>query len=251
MLLGKVNAGNNLFGTDVSETKGKTISDFSNEEWDKLLSKVDNALESYKEDLKEREEEALEKQKKKAEMSILSQQMNEDSEFEQNVMMGGALQAMRFHKLNSDMFSTEDTEGEKPDVEDSVADFVSQEAIQRIIGNRGTIPYSVLADETGTIEYKGVVFVGDEKSNSLCLGDMSDPNNVLTIQLSDGGYLKVNLDRLDSLAKAITMFSPEDQNRIMRAIAQYNKIKQIEQQIEDETSGLQVLEKNEDVGFYA
>lgn len=251
MLLGKVNAGNNLFGTDISETKGKSIDEFSNEEWDKLLSKVDNALESYKEDLKEREAEALEKQKKKAEMSVLSRRMNEDFEFEQNVMLGGALQAMRFQKINSGMFSTESSEDEKPDVEDSVEDFVSQEAIQKIIGNRGTIPYSVLADETGTIEYNGVVFVGDVKSNSLCLGDMSDPNNVLTVQLSDGGYLKVNLDSLDSLAKAITMFSPEDQNRIMRAIAQYNKLKQIEQQIEDETSGLKVLEKSEDVVYYA
>jgi len=94
--------------------------------------------------------------------------------------------------------------------------------------------------------------VADEKTNSICLGDVTtDPDNVLTVQLSDGGYLKVNLDELDSLSKAITMFSPEDINRIMRAIAQHNRLKQIEQQIEDETSGLEVLEKNKEIAFYA
>lgn len=65
MLLDKLNSGRSVFSTDFGETKGKTIGEFSNEEWDKLLSKVDNALEAYKEDLKEREEEAKEQQKKK------------------------------------------------------------------------------------------------------------------------------------------------------------------------------------------
>ena len=255
MLLDKVNAGNSIFGTDLGETRGKTVSEFSNEEWDKLLSKVDNALEAYKEDLKEREAEALEKQKKKAELYALSQRMNE--EFEQNVMMGGGLRSMRFQKLNDSMFSAEQSEEEKPDVEDSITDFISEEALKKLttealVGERGRTPYSILDnDKDGIIEYNGVKFITDEESNSLCLGDVSDPNNVLTIQLSGGGYLKVNVDCIDSLSKAIGMFSPEDINRIMRAIAQHNKLKQIEQQIEDETSGLKVLEKNKDNAFYA
>ena len=37
------------------------------------------------------------------------------------------------------------------------------------------------------------------------------------------------------------MFSPEDVNRIMRAIAKDAKLKQTKMQIEDETSGMQVL----------
>ncbi|WP_075720463.1 hypothetical protein [Roseburia sp. 499] len=249
MLLDKLNSGRSVFSTDFGETKGKTIGEFSNEEWDKLLSKVDNALEAYKEDLKEREEEAKEQQKKKAETAALCRNVNE--EFEQNVMRGGVLQSMRFQRLNESMFSSEQEEEENIDMENSVNDFVSEEAIQKIVGNRGKMPYSTLADENGIIEYNGVTFVGDMDSNSLCLGDMTNPDNVLTIQLSDGGYLKVNLDNLDSLSKAIGMFSPEDQNRIMRALAQYNKLKQIQQQIEDETSGLQVLKKGEDVAFYA
>jgi len=52
MLLDKVNAGSSIVGMDAGETKGKTIGEFSEEEWEKLLSKVDNALEDYKEDLK-------------------------------------------------------------------------------------------------------------------------------------------------------------------------------------------------------
>lgn len=257
LLLDKMNSRSSSFGTDLNATRGKTIGEFSNEEWDKLLSKVDNAIEDYKEDLKEREEEALEKQKKQAEQYIHQQRSGENLEYEQNVMMGGALNSMRFQRLNGNMFSSGESAEEKPDVEGSVEDFISEEAIQKLttealVGERGKTPYSVLdTDRDGMIEYNGVIFVGDEKTNSICLGDVtSDPNNVLSVPLSGGGYLKVNLDNLDSLAKAIGMFSPEDQNRIMRAIAQHNRIKQIEQQIEDETSGLKVLEKNEDAVYY-
>lgn len=258
MLLDKVNAGSSIVGIDAGETRGKSVAEFSDEEWEKLLSKVDNAIEAYKEDLKEREAEALEKWKKQTEEYISKQRSSQDLEYEQNVMMGGALYSMRFQRLNESMFSAEQSEEEKPDAEDSIEDFISEETIQKlateaIVGARGKTPYSILDnDKDGVIEYNGVIFVADEKTNSICLGDVTtDPDNVLTVQLSDGGYLKVNLDELDSLSKAIGMFSPEDINRIMRAIAQHNKLKQIEQQIEDETSGLKVLEKNKDNAFYA
>lgn len=89
-------------------------------------------------------------------------------------------------------------------------------------------PYSYLADETGTIVYKGVTFVCDDKKQQICLGDMSDKKNVLKIPLSKGGCLCVNRENLDDLAKAIDMFSPEDINRIMRAIAQDTKVKEME-----------------------
>lgn len=251
MLLDKLNASRGGFGTDLGETKGKTIGEFSNEEWEKLLGKVDNAIDDYKEDLKEREEEAKEKQRKQAEKNAYGAQKQGSYDYEQTVMRGGALYSMRFQKLNSGMFSGEETEVEKPDIEDSVDDFISQEAIQKIVGNRGKMPYASLADENGIIEYNGVIFVGDLEQNALCLGDMTDYDNILNIQLSDGGFLKVNINNIDDLSKAIGMFSPEDQNRIMRAIAQYNRIQQIEQQIDDETSGLKVLEKNNDTAYYA
>ncbi|MCR4745463.1 MAG: hypothetical protein K5894_09580 [Lachnospiraceae bacterium] len=82
-------------------------------------------------------------------------------------------------------------------------------------------PYSCLAKD-GVIEYNGVVFVCDYKTNSICLGDMSDSKNVLNICLPSGGNLKVNVENIGDLSKAAGMFSPADLNAIMRAIAKYN-----------------------------
>ena len=96
-------------------------------------------------------------------------------------------------------------------------------------------PYDYLAKD-GIIEYKGAVFVCDEKNNCLCLGDVSDKQNVLTIPLSGGGCLKVNRDNLGELANAIDMFSPEDINLIMRAIAQDNKARSMQKEMEDTVS---------------
>ena len=67
-----------------------------------------------------------------------------------------------------------------------------------------------------------MIFVCDYKRNSICLGDMSNPKNVLNISLPSGGNLKVNVDNFGDLSKAAGMFSPADLNAIMRAIAQYN-----------------------------
>lgn len=246
MLLSKLDSANSGYNAETKRMKGKTIGEFSDREWDKLLEKVDGAIDAYKEDLKKRQAEALEKKKEQVEELAVNQKKQENDVYEQSVVVDGILKNMRFQKINENMFSKEQPEGEKPDVTDSIEDVISDEVIQKIVGNRGKIPYSVLADENGIIEYHGVMFIGDTETNSICLGDMSDPNNVLSIQLSGGGYLKVNVDSIETLSKAITMFSPEDVNRIMRAIAQYNKTKQIQQQIEDETSGLQVLEKDEE-----
>lgn len=80
-------------------------------------------------------------------------------------------------------------------------------------------PYSQLAKD-GVIEYNGVVFVCDYEHNALCLGDVSNPKNVLYIPLANGGTLQVNRDNIGDLSRAIGMFSPEDVNRILRAISQ-------------------------------
>lgn len=79
-------------------------------------------------------------------------------------------------------------------------------------------PYSYLAKD-GVIDYNGVIFVCDYKNNALCLGDVSNPKNVIYVGLADGGTLQVNRDNIDDLSKAIGMFSPEDVNRILRAIS--------------------------------
>ena len=84
-----------------------------------------------------------------------------------------------------------------------------------------TCPYDYLSKD-GLIEYNGVTFVCDYKTNSICLGDMSNEKEVLNISLPSGGNLKVNVNNFGDLAKAAGMFSPADLNAIMRAISQYN-----------------------------
>jgi hypothetical protein len=84
-----------------------------------------------------------------------------------------------------------------------------------------TCPYSHMAKD-GVIDYKGVQFVCDYRTNSICLGDVSDPKKVLNISLPSGGNLKVNLENLKDLNKAAGMFSPADLNAIMKAISEYN-----------------------------
>lgn len=95
------------------------------------------------------------------------------------------------------------------------------------------VPYGSLAKD-GVIEYNGVCFVCDERTNSICLGDVTtDRTKVLIIGLSGGGQLKVNRDNLGDLARAIGMFSPEDVNRILRAIAQDAKLQSMKKELED------------------
>ena len=78
--------------------------------------------------------------------------------------------------------------------------------------------YFSLADESGKIVYNGVTFFCDKKTNTLTLGDCRLPENCLRIPLEEGGSLLVNRNNLEDLLKAITMFSPEDQRRILEAI---------------------------------
>lgn len=94
------------------------------------------------------------------------------------------------------------------------------------------VPYGYLAKD-GAITYNGITFVCDARTNSICLGDMTDKKKVLNIPLTGGGHLKVNRDSIGDLAKAIGMFSPEDVNRILRAIAQDTKVQSMQQELED------------------
>ena len=135
-----------------------------------------------------------------------------------------------------------DSESEKtkgPEVSEAEAIEGTVEYAQRGTGFLARIsgvqkaPYSYLADETGTIVYKGVHFTCDDKKQQICLGDMSNPNRVLNIPLSKGGVLRVNQDNLGDLVKAIDMFSPEDIARILKAIAKFKKVENMELEIED------------------
>lgn len=100
-----------------------------------------------------------------------------------------------------------------------------------------TVPYGYLS-ENGVISYNGVTFVCDEQRNAICLGDMSDKSCVLNIPLSNGGCLMVNRENIGDLSRAISMFSPEDINLIMRAIADDNKAQEAQNTIDEEVNSI-------------
>lgn len=223
----------------------KTIAEFSEKEWEKLLDKVDSAIEDYKEDLEQRKQEALEKQQEQRESYILGTAAKEEQQFEQSVMLGGSFRVMRFMNIES-VGQNSLEEPAQPDIKDTVAHITAEEAINKLLGKGKQAPYSALADENGVIEYKGVVFQCDYDNNRLCLGDVSDTKNCITVSLEGGGCLVFNRNNIDDLVKAIGMFSPADVNRIMRAIAQDAKVRQTQAEIEDQTSGMEVLEHPQD-----
>lgn len=109
------------------------------------------------------------------------------------------------------------------------------------------VPYGHLAKD-GVITYNGVTFTCDEKTNSICLGDTSDKKNTINIPLSGGGHLKVNRANLGQLSKAIGMFSPEDVNRILRAIHLDTKVQSVQKEVEDLEAGVgeEIAEGNTD-----
>lgn len=99
-------------------------------------------------------------------------------------------------------------------------------------------PYSFLADENGIIEYNGVTFKCDYDKNWLCLGDMSNMDDVIRIPMSNGGCLMVNRDNINDLSKAIGMFSPEDVNAILRALKMDAKIQEMKKEIDEMEEGI-------------
>ncbi len=94
--------------------------------------------------------------------------------------------------------------------------------------------------ENGVIEYNGTVFTLDNERKWLCLGniDLNHMEQVIRIPLSEGGCLMVNRNNIDDLARAIGMFSPEDINRILRAIKLDGKIQQMKREIEEMEDGI-------------
>ena len=94
-------------------------------------------------------------------------------------------------------------------------------------------PYSFMA-RNGVIQYNGVTFMCDYKQNAITLGNMYEKDKVLKIALPSGGSLHVNVDNIDTLSKAASMFTPEDLNAIMRAIHEYNHCTRKRMEIEEE-----------------
>ncbi len=94
-------------------------------------------------------------------------------------------------------------------------------------------PYEDFAED-GTIEYNGVVFSCDYSKNAICLGDTSNPKEVLRISLPSGGSLCVNVHNLGDLSQAMGMFTAADQVAILKAIAAYNHCTSKRDQAEEE-----------------
>ncbi|WP_026516606.1 hypothetical protein [Butyrivibrio sp. MC2021] len=96
-------------------------------------------------------------------------------------------------------------------------------------------PYSFLAKD-GIINYKGVVFECDYQQNAITLGNMYEKEKVLKIYLPSGGALHVNVDNINQLSKAASMFTPEDLKAFMRALQEYNHCTRKRHEIEEEKS---------------
>lgn len=107
--------------------------------------------------------------------------------------------------------------------------------VDKLKGVKGT-PYSYLADENGIIEYNGIIFTTDYEKNAICLGDMGNEDDIITVCLSNGGSLRVNRSNTGDLGKAISMFTPEDINRIMSALAEDTHCRRKLNEIEEEKS---------------
>lgn len=99
-------------------------------------------------------------------------------------------------------------------------------------------PYCHMKNEDGVVEYNGVIFTLDYQKKWLCLGDMSNMDEVIRIPLSEGGCLMVNRDNIGALGHAIGMFSPEDINRILRALKLDAKVQQMKREIDEMEDGV-------------
>lgn len=189
-------------------------SEFSQKEWEQLLKKIDKDIDAYKEELRERI-------RKRNGQKVLAKESPAISENE---------------AIESPGVSEKETVEETGQSEDTAVDNSARRAQRgnsfqaRLAGGKRA-PYSYLKDETGNITYHGVTFVCEDEKQRICLGDMSNPNNVLRIPLSGGGSLCVNRDNLSDLVKAIDMFSPEDIARILQAIAKDAKAREAEMEI--------------------
>ncbi len=140
-------------------------------------------------------------------------------------------QKVRFAKMDKEQQEKELLQKRLMEKEMQAESNIKEVLVERT-GGTLDVPYGYLA-KNGVIEFNGVIFVCDEIHNAICLGDMTDEANVLSIPLAEGGCLKVNRDNLDDLSKAISMFSPEDIRRIMEAIATDAKCQQMQQEMDE------------------
>lgn len=157
-------------------------------------------------------------------------------------------QKVRFAKMDEEQQEKELLQKRLMEKEMQAESNVKEVLVARTGGSLD-VPYGYLA-KNGVIEYNGVIFVCDEVHNAICLGDMTDESEVLSIPLTEGGCLKVNRDNISDLAKAISMFSPEDIRRIMEAIATDAKCQQMQQEMDETLNSISgsttIVSKNQE-----
>lgn len=160
--------------------------------------------------------------------------MDVSTQFGNTITTGG--------KITSYFSKRETAKAETPSTTESFESLItadtkieaSEETKPSFLIGAGKAPYMDLADASGQITYNGVTFQCDSSKNALCLGDMSDESQILTIPLSGGGSLRVNVNSLDGLGRAIGMFTPRDQKRIMDALAIYAKVRNKQDEMKSE-----------------
>ncbi|RKI41409.1 hypothetical protein D7V86_07240 [bacterium D16-51] len=114
--------------------------------------------------------------------------------------------------------------------------FVQEELVHELESyspEDGMVPYSQYMED-GVILYNGVVFTCNPVEHSICLGDMSDYRQVVTIPLAGGGLLKVNRNEIGSLARAMGMFCAEDVGNILRVLSEDRQVRANQHAIEEE-----------------
>ncbi len=95
------------------------------------------------------------------------------------------------------------------------------------------------------IAYQGAVFICDKLTDALTLGDVSNPDKCIRVGLAKGGSLFFNRDDAGSVMDAITMFSPEDQERIVKAIQIDNMAQKAKKEVEDAKGGENIKSSDE------
>lgn len=246
-------------------------SEFSVDEWDKFLESIDEQLEDMIDETKERieqlraqqigEEISKENEGVAVIVSVVSETEEEtsddDSEKKEDVAVvaqGDIRQTVNTDELAAQSGITPPVSADEVVVQssskqhinaDEVAGLSTEQIKEQALSKWRTemdgVPYGYMAKD-GIIDYKGVIFVCDKKHKALHLGDTSDMKKCIRIPLSKGGCLIVNRDNIGDLSKAIGMFSPEDVNLILRAIAEDAKIQQMKQQIDEDESGIELVE---------
>lgn len=168
------------------------------------------------------------------------EQRMKSGEIQPTTMIGGnAYTDIEWNKLLERMDTT--LEKVKEEQKERFARIDAEQAqkaiLKKIEEEKSNVPYSYLAKD-GFIEYNGVVFTCDEEHHAICLGDMTNEEEVIRIPLTEGGCLKVNRNNLSELSKAISMFSPSDIRRIMEAIARDAKCEQMKLQLEEDSDSV-------------